>query len=546
MDRKTASSVALLTCGLLGAPLAGALGVGTASMESKLGEPLRVRIPIYGAQGLSSEQVLVKLNPAWDASSESAMGGVDISGLTVESQIGENGRGQIWLTGRDNAQEPFVNFSVELRWPNGALTREYTLLLDLPGLVSMSPPPEKRPESPSRETQSAVAPPGRRTPAPDRPALLASTENYRTQRGDSLWAIASRLRQARGGNINTLMEQIFAANPDAFVRGTPSLLKEAVSLDVSRAALSAATPTNQAPVSPLPASVADSARPAKTVDVIPADVAKAAQPAGQADTESSVTMTAAPQSDAAERLSITADALGSESAAEVQMLQQNLALMSEDMAAMRSELQAVREELAQVRAEKLALESRNVVAEERAAAAQEAATAAAEQQPGSSNFTGWLLGIGASVVLAVALLLLRRQRSEPQRDEPLPSAAPVQPENFDEVFLDIGNLPKASAPVAAAQAGVDSVTNGPVTQAQAEPDFDLGELEDVAVSLPDLDDTSELSTQLSLLEFYAQLGDSPAFESLLAQIDQSALSPENRDVIRQAAESLEQQKQLRA
>ncbi|GAB3380400.1 hypothetical protein NCG89_00355 [Spongiibacter taiwanensis] len=546
MDRITASSVALLTCGLLSAPLASALGVGTASMESKLGEPLRVKIPIYGAQGLSTEQVLVRLNPAWDSSSESAMGGVNVSGLTVESQIDENGQGQIWLTGKENAQEPFVNFSVELRWPSGALTREYTLLLDLPGLVSISPPPQKRPESPRRETPSVLPSPTRRTPTPERSAFVATTENYRTRRGDSLWAIASRLRQSRGGNINTLMEQIFAANPDAFVGGKPSLLKEAVSLDLRPSSLNAATLPEQGQR----ADAAGAANVAVATAAAPtATQSQQAAEENRADGSPSIVGAGAEQPERiAEPFSITADAVGSESAAEVQMLQQNLALMSEDMAAMRAELQAVRDELAQVRAEKLALESRAVVQgqEEAEASLPEAPLAPQVKADNGTGFSGWLLGLGASVAVALLLLLLRRQRKEPEQDAPLPASAPVESDNFDEVFMDIGNLPKGAAPEGAAQA-TSSATEAEVpSQEEAVFDLDFGEVEDVAVSLPDLGDTSELSTQLSLLEFYAQLGDSPAFESLLAQIDQAALSPENLDVIKQAAESLEQQKQLRA
>ena len=139
MQKLPASSLALMLTSVLVSPISYALGVGTAEIESDLGEPLRLRIPIFGAAGLNSDDVLISLDAVWDQKSASDMGGVDISGVRVDSEIGPQGYGMIWLRGEKNASEPYLNFTLRLRWPNGSVSREYTLLLDL-SLIHISEP----------------------------------------------------------------------------------------------------------------------------------------------------------------------------------------------------------------------------------------------------------------------------------------------------------------------------------------------------------------------------------------------------------------------
>lgn len=53
----------------------------------------------------------------------------------------EQGRPTILVTSNQPISEPFLDFLVELNWPNGRLLREYTVLLDPPLLVDEAPAP---------------------------------------------------------------------------------------------------------------------------------------------------------------------------------------------------------------------------------------------------------------------------------------------------------------------------------------------------------------------------------------------------------------------
>jgi pilus assembly protein FimV len=83
---------------------------------------------------------------------------------------------------------------------------------------------------------------------------------YMTQRGDSLWRVANKLRPA-GVSTDQMMSALHAANPAAFIKGDPARLKEAVPLT--------------APTAEQIAAVSDSAPQSSTAESERAVVAKA-------------------------------------------------------------------------------------------------------------------------------------------------------------------------------------------------------------------------------------------------------------------------------
>ncbi|WP_368665568.1 FimV family protein, partial [Pseudomonas aeruginosa] len=76
-------------------------------------------------------------------------------------------------------QEPYLNFLVQVLWPNGRLLREYTVLLDPP---LYSPQAAAPPAAPGRPAPVAATP-ARRDEAlrgrRDRPGLLPGTPRPR-------------------------------------------------------------------------------------------------------------------------------------------------------------------------------------------------------------------------------------------------------------------------------------------------------------------------------------------------------------------------------
>ena len=222
-----------------------ALGLGAANLDSKLGQPLFARIPIFGTEGLGSEQVRVSLQSVVDPKTGVEVGSVDTRSISAVGEIGNDGVGTIYLRSNSPVDEPYLHFLINIRWPGGELNRAYTLLLDLPeNIADTSVKSVVIGNSDLRVTSSRNLPPqtGALVPAALTPLAVSSaaasqtinadTAFYTSVRGDSLWSIAKRLARAKGGNATEWMTRLYRNNPNAFIRNNRNLLKEQVTLDL--------------------------------------------------------------------------------------------------------------------------------------------------------------------------------------------------------------------------------------------------------------------------------------------------------------------------
>ncbi|MBD2859152.1 hypothetical protein IB286_09040 [Spongiibacter sp. KMU-158] len=236
-----------------------ALGIGEARLDSTLGKPLQARIPVFSAKGLDETQLNIKILPSYDSDATQSISDVSSLKLSVETSLNEDGKGIIYLSSPEPIREPFLDFTVQVRWPQGSIQREYTLLFDLPGLVPVLAPvavPVKtaaaqisprsyQPGTTSTSSRSEIKP----KPAPGKiPPLSDNHKRYLIRRGDSLWGIAGSLSRERGVSRQLLMDQLFALNPSVFIRGDRSLIAEGKWLNIDAAQLAAVL--NTAPVEP--------------------------------------------------------------------------------------------------------------------------------------------------------------------------------------------------------------------------------------------------------------------------------------------------------
>lgn len=287
----------------LAATPAAALQLGELEVNSNLGQPLRASIAFALSPNEQLQNYCIFLKPA--------AGGAAMPALTSARLTVANGR--INIAGAAPLNEPIASLGIAIDCPYTAnLTRDYTLMVDpapvtAPAVRYAAAEPA-RPLPAARGGQPAVAqaatpastatPPTSVTPRPSAPVAAASAPTapiaagtaYRVQAGDSLSGIASRVEDRNVG-LWPAVEQIFAANPDAFVGGNIDRLKAGATLDIpafghsesaagDRVALAEPTPARSG------TAYAGFTAPAQNEPVVQADfaVAEAAEATPQATT----------------------------------------------------------------------------------------------------------------------------------------------------------------------------------------------------------------------------------------------------------------------
>jgi pilus assembly protein FimV len=254
--------LATLVAGALFIPHAGfTLGLGDIEVNSALNQKLSADIELLSATPEDTESIIVKLA----SRKEFSRAGIDrpysLNDLRFKSVIIDDVP-HIKVTSGSPIREPYLNFLIEIDWPNGHLLREYTVLLDPPVFMmrdasstdnSESRPSgtESRPSSEAGTTLAAPVPSVSRS----RPAAVQSTvpadvsatntmpantstsataafmpapvvqqqtpinqppNSYRIKTGDTAWSLADAMRPNKNVSVPQMMFAILRANPGAF------------------------------------------------------------------------------------------------------------------------------------------------------------------------------------------------------------------------------------------------------------------------------------------------------------------------------------------
>lgn len=219
--------------------MASALGLGELTLQSYLNEPLRAEVDLLEIGGLDEGQVKIRLAAREDFDRAGVERAYFLTGLKFEVILDGRDKGRLVITSREPVREPYLDFLVEARWPNGRLLREYTVLLDLPvlsgegsgmlvaqrtsGSRSEAEAPvaevaEPEPEARARETKS------QRNYGAGAGDMPESGAEYLVKRNETLWAIASRAAPV-GATVQETMLDIQRLNPDAFIGNNINQLK---------------------------------------------------------------------------------------------------------------------------------------------------------------------------------------------------------------------------------------------------------------------------------------------------------------------------------
>ena len=255
-----ASLAALLTC------TAGAAGLGRLTVLTSIGQPLVAEIDLsVTREELGSLSARLAVPDAYQKANLQYNPALAGARLTVETRSA--GQPYLKLVTTRPVSEPFIDVLVELTWSSGRLSREYTALLDPPGIPparpaapvlsklpeltpapapvttpapALQPAPAATVEPQPRAEPPVAAAPEPTAPAPVDPAPAVSApvtaapapatvaiggrEYGPIERGETLGKIAHST-MPEGVTLEQMLVALYRTNPDAFIRKNLNLVR---------------------------------------------------------------------------------------------------------------------------------------------------------------------------------------------------------------------------------------------------------------------------------------------------------------------------------
>ena len=191
-----------------------AIGVGEIVVKSYVNEPLSAEIAVLDPKGLSDSEVIASLASLADFERLGVERHYSLGALVFATDMKGGESSTIRVTTDTPIREPYLNFLVELKWPEGRVLREYTVFLDLR--------PRPRVDSAERSVNTGV------------PSVSGNRLNpgeYRVAPNDTLGAIAARFK-SDGVSIDQMMLAIKDANPGKFLRDNINGIRAGVLLEI--------------------------------------------------------------------------------------------------------------------------------------------------------------------------------------------------------------------------------------------------------------------------------------------------------------------------
>jgi pilus assembly protein FimV len=222
-------AVALALAGGLGSGVAQALGLGEIELQSYLNEPLDADINLRKSSGIDPDNVFVSIASPRDFERVGLDRSHFLTQLDFKVTTAPDGSLVINVTSRKALREPYLNFLVEVTWPQGRLMREYAVLVDPPMYAEESGLQEEVTAPSATTATSSSRPPAagtRQRTDQARPATRSAAGQVGpTGSSDTLWSIAERVRPDNSLSIQQVMLALQDLNPDAFIGGNINRLK---------------------------------------------------------------------------------------------------------------------------------------------------------------------------------------------------------------------------------------------------------------------------------------------------------------------------------
>ncbi|MEW4982293.1 MAG: FimV/HubP family polar landmark protein [Cycloclasticus sp.] len=223
---------------LLNTASAYALGVGEIETHSALNQLLNAQIPLVGSQ--KEDPSNIRIGIASRETFEKA--GIDrphyLTQLKFTPVLGKNGEITVDVRSNTTIKEPFVNFILEVEWPQGRTLKEFTILLDPPITMSdVRTTPLELPKSPAiTPTPQAVVTTTTNTQLTSNvpPAAQPVAVEYGpTKNRDTVWGIAKKLIADNSTVTHQqMMLALYDNNPKAFYKKNINALKKGAILQL--------------------------------------------------------------------------------------------------------------------------------------------------------------------------------------------------------------------------------------------------------------------------------------------------------------------------
>ena len=258
--------------GLIAPVCAFALGVGQIEVRSALNQTFEAELPLITSNPAEITGLTVRI-PRQEEFDRAGVERLELlSKLRFAVQTPPGGQNIVKITSVEPIREPNFNLLLELVWARGHLIRDFAIQLD-PELYAnrrLPPPPPPPPvvtPPPVAAAPVAAAPAIPQLP-PAPPVSFEGASLYGpVKAGETLAAIANRVRPSTAVNLREMMAILMAGNPAAFVNGNPNTLRSGATLKVPTAqalgvsappppTLAAAAPPTPEPVTAPPAAPA--------------------------------------------------------------------------------------------------------------------------------------------------------------------------------------------------------------------------------------------------------------------------------------------------
>lgn len=190
-------------------------------MLSALGQPFTAEIELVSVQKEDLASLSARLASPDAYQQANLQYGSALVGLRISIEKRADGQPFIKVTSSRPVNEPFLDLLIELNWSSGRLLREFTALLDPPGMAQA--PVVAAPLAPAPQVRPAPAP----TPAPavaPRTSAVAAGSYGPIQRGETLSKIAGSVKP-EGVTLEQMLVGLFRSNPDAFINKNMNLVR---------------------------------------------------------------------------------------------------------------------------------------------------------------------------------------------------------------------------------------------------------------------------------------------------------------------------------